>query len=380
MRKPHRELRKLHKKFMKYYQRRFVSDAKFFLNVDKLRLDERVYESICKEYYLPTFVRFASAVKFVVTSEKVWEFLQRMCYDLWDFWVYIQFLVDEGIVKVEGEKISVLREDIAESFLPRLTKEQIMAELERRLGIKVGKLLSKPSFVPFSKLASFEWKSEEYDQLPISLSSAISLVEKILYYLPFANKFLLVGDDDFISLLLALVAPNAEILVVDLDEEVLSVVEKVSGELSLNVETKMVDVSKKKKVKGYFTGFSTNPPNQLQGIEKFVEFGVNSLSNDGGYCFVSIGDESIGKRYIFLQEFLAKKNLVIEELVKGAIVYPFVETKDREQREVLKRVEKLIPRRIVRKRFLLSEDLYVMHYIPRRPKKLKIPSTLLSYL
>lgn len=137
------------------------------------------------------------------------------------------------------------------------TEKEIKEKIEKKLKVKV----KKRDFVVdlFKKFQAFKVKSG-FDQMPISQGSAIFVVRKILEKMPFNNRFLFIGDDDFISVILTLVSPKIECLVVDIDDQLLNCINSLASQFNLKIKTKKIDLTKNKKpvLGGKFTGFLTN--------------------------------------------------------------------------------------------------------------------------
>ncbi len=215
--------------------------------------------------------------------------------------------------------------------------------------------------------------------MPISQGSAIFVVRKILEKLPLNKKFLFVGDDDFISVILGLVSPGLESLVIDADEELLSCIRSLARKFNLKIETKKVDIRKEKSLGEKFTGFLTSPVYTEAGVKEFVGFGKNQFGKDGGFGFLNLSDESIGNRFLFLQEFFIKNNLIIKEIITGKVYYPYIELY-REDREILRRLSSLIDERVIKKSPKIGAALYIMEFLPLRPKRVKFKKPIYAYL
>ncbi|HDH99071.1 MAG TPA: putative methyltransferase [bacterium] len=145
------------------------------------------------------------------------------------------------------------------------------------------------------------------------------------------------------------------------------------------METERLDIRKRRKSKEKFIGFLTNPVYTQAGVEEFVGFGIRQLSDKGARVFLEVGDESIGKRFLFLQEFFSKNNLVIDEIIKRKISYPYIMLY-KEDKEILRRFTSLIEEGIIKRYPKLAASLYIFRYIPKRPKKLKRKGEFYAYL
>ena len=126
----------------------------------------------------------------------------------------------EWIQKVKRSgQVEILKKDILGLIPAPQSQKEIIRKIERRLKIKIEK--EKPITELFKSIQSFKAKAK-WDQMPISQGSVIFVVEKILESLPLKKKFLFIGDDDFVSVVLAIAEPEIESLVIDMDDELLS--------------------------------------------------------------------------------------------------------------------------------------------------------------
>ncbi len=371
-------LRRLYRRFLaldKYYL--ILGAKKWSTSLGGLNISDRELSQFYKNYYQPTFLAFLSDVKTIIYSKNVLDFIMRGSNEDWNLWPYLDFLVKEKIIRVEKNGRPVLlRKELRKEILPPASESEIKNKLEKRLGTRVrGR-----NFVVnlFKRFCHFKVKGE-WDQMPISQDSAIFLVSKMSRELPLKGRFLFVGDDDFISVILALSNPNFELKVVDADEEVLNCLRLLSARFNLKIETEKVDIRKKKNLGERFIGFLINPVYTEGGVKKFMGFGLRQLGEDGGKVFLEVGNESIGSRFLFLQEFFAKNNLVIKELIKNKIYYPYIMLY-REDKEILRRFTSLMDEKIVKGYPKLAASLYVFNYLGKRPKRLKKKGEFYAYI
>jgi len=289
----------------------------------------------------------------------------------------LKFLEKEKIIKVKKDgRVFLLKKEL-EKIIPKPQKEEeIKRRIEKKLNFRVRE--EKPAVDLFKKFQSFKVKAK-WDQMPISQSSAIFIVKKILENLPLNKKFLFIGDDDFISVFLTLAEPNIECQVIDVDEQLLECLKILSSKFKLKIEAKKIDIRKEKYLKEKFVGFLTNPVYTEAGVKEFVKYGVNQLGEDGGIVFLEVGDESIGNRFLFLEDFFAKKNLIIEEVIKEKIFYPYIELY-KEDKEILRRMKTMIDEKKIKESPKLAASLWIFKYLPFKPKKIKLKKPIYAYL
>ncbi|MEM5811377.1 MAG: bis-aminopropyl spermidine synthase family protein [Candidatus Aenigmatarchaeota archaeon] len=364
-------LKSLYKEFIKYEENKFIEDLKFQL-LEEISFSKHVCKKVYDNYIKPSFVQFSIKLKNVVFSNDI---SKPIVGDIWNLWYLYSFLEEKNIISIENGKVFLKEKDILDCLVRPLTINQILKIVEKKLKINIKKYFNLPVFFIFSKLGlKFKWK-EHFDQLPISNFSAISVLERIMAYLPINDRILFVGDDDFVSVLLALINPKISITVCDIDVELLNVIERLNELLNINIKTKLVDIRKSKKFAKKFIAFYANPPYTENGVKSFMEFGINNFSKDGGISFLVIGDENIGNRFLFLQKFFSEKKLMLLELIPNFVMYPYV--KHSEFDIIVQRIKSKFN---IKKIPILFANFYVFNYIPWKIRKIQFKKTIYTYL
>ena len=315
---------RVYEEFVKYQKEYVVKDIDSWLG--RKNLSEKKKEEIFEIYWKPSFTEFWVDVKLLIFSKNPLKILESSTFepwDLWDIFYLLSFLKERGFISIRKGFIEVTSGKIKRKLLKPLSKDKI----KRRLNEVFGKMDWKRSIAENLNL-NFWWK-DRLDQIPIDLNSAIKIVEKISYWYPFYSDFLLLGDDDFISIILKAVIPKFKLTVFDLDEELLNILKKEG------VRVKKIDFTRKKKV-GEFFGFYTNPPYTIKGVKEFLMFGKLNLSKLGGTAFVVLGPGVMDKRNVVIQRFLARNSFLFIDST-GPIVYRFLNSyaEDKEVRERL---------------------------------------------
>jgi len=371
-------LKSLHNKFLKFEKRWFFINAKkHSASLKGLKLSDKILGKFYDNYYKSTFVDFLCDIKTIIYSKSAFDFIVIKSFEDWDLWTYLKFLKNEKIIKIHRTgKVSLLKKEIKKIIPKPQSAKEIKRKVERKLRVRAKE--KEPVTNLFEKFQKFSAKTE-WDQMPISAGSAFFVVERILKLIPKNGKFLFVGDDDFVSVILSLADPKIESLVVDSDSELISCIDKLASKFNLKIETKKINITKQKFLGEKFIGFLTTPIYTESGVREFVKFGKNQLGKDGGLGFLIIGDESIGNRFLFLQDFFTKNNLVIEELITDRIYYPFT-TMWPEDKEIVRRLSLMIDKKIIESSPKLGASLYVFGYLPKRPKKIKFKKPIYAYL
>ena len=366
-------LRKVYAEFLKFRKRTFIRDAKFWLGVDKLKLKKDVLNEIFNNYERSSFINFLKRLKNIVYSKNAFDFVLDNSVEEWPLYNYLEFLKKKGIVSIRRDgRVILLEKGLLEIIPPFVSFDQARSRIEKRLGVNLNLSESVASLFKTDVIP-------DYDQMPISVSSALFLVEKISRYIPLNKKFLFVGDDDLVSVFLALSNPKIESVVVDIDEGLLNKIREIASCFKLRIETKKVDIQRVKTLNERFTGFLVNPSYNLEGVKRFTRFGVSQLSKDGGYGFLEIGDESIGNRFLFLEKFFARENLIIREVLKRKIFYPWISL-HKEDEIIFERMKSFFDEKTIKKNPKLASSLWVFEYLPFEVKTVKMPRSIYSYI
>ena len=93
------------------------------------------------------------------------------------------------------------------------------------------------------------------------------------------REILLLGDDDLTSVAAGLLKVARRITVVDVDERLLKVIDEISGENGLGIETVCHDLRNPlpEGLRGAFDIVSTDPPYTVPGVELFLSRGIEAL-------------------------------------------------------------------------------------------------------
>ncbi len=366
--------KKIYKKFLTYEKNRFFNDSDSWLGVSKTT--KKTKEKIYNNYYKVSYYRFLSNVKNLVFPLNPFDFIEKGFGDSWKFEVYVSFLKKEGLINVLNNEIIIKNKEFFNNIPKLQTEQEVKKKIEKKTGKEINENKKTLSFI--NQFKEFSPK-EKWDQMPISQSSAIFSIKKILDYIPLNKKFLFIGDDDFLSVFLSLADENIECLVVDVDKNLIDSINFLSLKFNLKIETRLIDTRKKIKLKEEITGFWCNPPYTEKGIKTFVEYGTKQFKEEGGNVFIAVGFENIGNRILFLQSYFNKKNLALSEAIVGKIFYPYINLY-KEDKQVLKKMEKYFSSKKIEKNSCLGASLLIFNYIPFKVKRVKASNSIYSYL
>ncbi len=366
-------LEKIYKKFSVYRKNCFLKDSDSWLGVSKTTLKNK--QDIFNNYYEMSYYQFLTNLKNLVFSKDPFDFIEKGWGDQWEMETYLCFLKKENLISFSNNEI-IVKNNYFKDIPKPLTEKEIKSIIQEKTGKKMKEKETVVSFI--NEFEKFEVKSE-LDQMPVSQSSAIFSVNKILDYIPLNKKFLFIGDDDFLSVFLSLADEKIESVVMDSDEDLLNVINNFALKFNLKIETRLIDTRKKTKPKESFVGFWCNPPYTEKGIKSFIEFGMNYLNKKGGNVFLAMGIENIGSRILFLQKYFNEKNLALSESISGRILYPYIDIHE-EYKENLKRMKKYFDAEKIKKSSCLGADLLIFNYIPFKVKRVGTNNSIYSYL
>ncbi len=331
------------------------------VGVDPRSLTRPLLDDLYKNYYQRSLVGFLERVRFFCCTKNVFDYLVAYGEDWHDLLVFVEFLESERILSLKGfGKPVVRKKEFLRLFPSILSADEIARRIERKIRARtnpnasVAELIQR--FVPVRVQG-------QWDQMPLSQDSALRVLEKIVQTMPLAGPVLFVGDDDYLSVMLALACPEMRLTVADADSALLSNIAALAKRFHLNITTQYVDLAKPEKISGQFFGFVCNPMYTESGVKLFVDFGLRHLGSDGGFAFVQIGDEAIGNRILFLQEYFAKNRLIIRDMLAGKLFYPF-RALHAEDEMTVPQLQRIAGRKNISAIPRLGETLYTLEYLP----------------
>ncbi len=159
-----------------------------------------------------------------------------------------------------------------------------------------------------------------------SVSKAEILIKKGFGSL--GKNILLLGDDDLVSLTLALLGAKSNIYVCDVDNDILESIEKAAKEFGItNIKTFVYDARNTPKLNtNLFDCVVTDPPYTIPGIDLFLsralQFLKNPNKNSGGTIALFYGNSfKSPEKFIKIQQVINKYNMVIEDKINKFVSY-----------------------------------------------------------
>jgi predicted methyltransferase len=134
----------------------------------------------------------------------------------------------------------------------------------------------------------------------------------------------LIGDDDLLSVALALTELPSRITVLDIDKRLGDFIAKVNSKHGFNIEYFEYDVANPlpKTLAGKFDVFSSEPLETLSGLKAFLIRGIICLKEGGvGYFGLTLHEASL-RKWLETQRLLSKLNCVVTDIIQGFSSYP----------------------------------------------------------
>ena len=137
------------------------------------------------------------------------------------------------------------------------------------------------------------------------------------------KRVLFIGDDDLTSIPTGLSNLCDEIVVMDIDDRLLSLINEISNKENLNIKTVKHDF-RREIPKEYFNKFDvvfTDPPYTLDGLKLFLSRCVEGLGIGGeGTIYLAFSHKPIDE-YLSVQRIINSMNFVIYEHIPGFNYY-----------------------------------------------------------
>ncbi|MEM5815236.1 MAG: bis-aminopropyl spermidine synthase family protein [Candidatus Aenigmatarchaeota archaeon] len=363
-------LERLYDEFLDFYLVEYKRITPKRFGIDKIKnLSTKLIEDVYWNYERKSFFNFSLILRDFWFYSDPFIVMKKFNLDIEPILVFLKFLKRSKIARIGSNKVK-FNIDFSSIFIKPSNKDEIIRIIEKRFGgINLNKSVLENIGYRYS------WK-ENFDQIPITLRSAILVSSEITKYFPFNTSFLFIGADDFIYFILKSINPKMEISVLDIDKNLITLIEEISKHLGLSFEFLNMDI-RDGVLKKKFLGTFCNPPYTLDGIVSFLSFSSSAISKKGGVNFLIFGDECIGNRMLFLQSFFSRKNLIIRKIISRKISYIFqnIYKEDR----LMEKISRAVGLEL-RNREYISASLYVLEKIPFKVKKIKINGEIYSYL
>lgn len=364
------KLKEIYEEFNEFHKEEFKKNIRNRVGINYVRnLSVELIDDVFENYEKRSFLRFCILLRDLWYYGEPFYILKKFNDDSEFLSVFLKFLIKKKLIFIKSEKVR-FKVNFKDVFIEPLEERKAYQVLRKKLR-KIDNTKSVLENFGFD----YCWR-EGYDQIPITLDSAIFIAKKITDYYPFRDKFIFIGADDFVYLVLSLVDSKIRFKVIDIDEKLLSIVEKLKTDLKLDIDIEKVDV-RKNTIKEKFYGTYLNPPYNFSGAISFLRFSSRLIEKEGGFTFLVLGDEAIGNRMLFLQREISRMNFILREIIGGKVSYTF--RKVYKECFIFERRFKNFGVNIKDKEYL-NASLLILEKIAFKPKKIKIEGEIYSYL
>jgi predicted methyltransferase len=258
------------------------------------------------------------------SRKSFWELLDENRFTVKDFVAALNDLFREGLIGVEENIIYVTDKGSKEVNRNILDfKSERCDKCEGKGIISDGKF--KYVLEEFKRIAGkrpppkahfFQGYMREHDVI-----SRIALMHQ---YNDLASKdFILIGDDDLLSIALALTGLPSRIFILDIDERLGDFIKTINEVYGFEIEFRKYDVSNPlpEDLRNSFDVFSSEPLETLSGLKAFLSRGVACLRENGvGYFGLSTAEAS-SKKWLSVEKLLLKMNCVVTDIIKDFSKY-----------------------------------------------------------
>jgi predicted methyltransferase len=157
----------------------------------------------------------------------------------------------------------------------------------------------------------------EYDQFLATVATSARKAAILDFFADILQKrILFLGDDDFISLVVAKTKKAQQITVVDIDDAVLQKIREIADKQKLSLQTVKHDLRKPlpKELNNKFDVVFTDPPYAANGVALFASRAIEALDKDNqtARIYLCFGNSDRAKeRFLPIQEQLTKMGLIL---------------------------------------------------------------------
>jgi len=254
------------------------------------------------------------------SERSLWELLNTSHYLLADLIKALNNLYSGGLIGTDGHKIFVTEKGKAKVSSENL---EFTSELCRRCDGRTIEVTGKFNELledyrrivkdrPRPTLDYFQGYMKEHD--------VIARVALMNYYGDLAGQdFILIGDDDLLSVALSLTEAVNRVVVLDIDARIGEFIGRVNEDYGFSIEFIRYNVADPlpKYLIGKFDVFSSEPLETFSGLRAFVVRGVSCLKDNGvGYFGLTTAEASL-KKWISIERMLTRMGCVITDIIRN---------------------------------------------------------------
>ncbi len=257
--------------------------------------------------------------------QSVYELIPKQDGSLKELTRIIRELETENILLPQGNKFSLNQKHFSGEDLKKirdLGSEQDPDHTEQFLSKKLQNILEQLEDISRQRPLAMQ----EYDQGFISTFGVVKRVNFMFQRGDVWNsRILILGDDDLLSLALALTGLPAEIKVLEIDQRLNSFINSRARELNLPLSAETFDVQYPldKSMRQDFDCFVTDPVETLPGLQLFLSRGVSALQAPGCSAYFGLTTlEASREKWYAIQNSLLEMGFVITDLLRNFNLYP----------------------------------------------------------
>lgn len=247
--------------------------------------------------------------------------------DLNEFVEELRSLMDDGLVESRNGKIHLTEKGRVERDKLKLKVYATRCEKCEGRGI-----LHDPFGVldEYKRIASQRPRpTADYDQGYIKEEDVMRRIAFIYERGDLENAdILVVGDDDLISLGMALTGLPKKIVVLEIDDRLISFINDNAREYGFPVEARKFDVRNDidEDLRGKFDVFITDPVETIEGITLFLSRAASGLRGKGSAGYFGLTHEEASlKKWYEIERRLLSMNFVLTDMLRDFNVYPMDE-------------------------------------------------------
>jgi len=262
----------------------------------------------------------------LASSKKTfWELLDRVNSPLKDFVAALKMLSESGLIVADENGFSITDKGKSQINLESLNFEGKLCPM--CLGKRViPEAKFKDVLEEFKRIVQKRPNpSLNFFQGYMLEKDVVARAALMHHYGDLAGKnIILIGDDDLLSIALALTRLPSRITVLDIDKRLGGFIESVNREHGFAIEYVQYNVADPlpRELRGKFDVFSSEPLETMSGLRAFLTRGVACLRDNGvGYFGLTLYEASL-RKWLAVQKLLSRMNCVVTDIIQGFSVYP----------------------------------------------------------
>ncbi|MBU2099715.1 bis-aminopropyl spermidine synthase family protein [Candidatus Micrarchaeota archaeon] len=249
-------------------------------------------------------------------NKTFWGILKELSYSVIEVIEELNELHKEGLVETANDLISLTEKGI--SFTE---KNHILKAMEWNKEFQ-EKLLEKFN----NSVKNRPFASKEFDQGFIKPENSVERATIMGKNFDADSKnILIIGDDDLVSIALALTERTKKIVVLEADQRLNDFINEFAEEngFPLKALTWSVEEEIPAEFKKQFDVFLTDPVETSEGIKLFLGRGINSLKGTGSAFYFGLTSLEAGKiKWHKIQSMLLNSGFIFTDIIKDQAFYP----------------------------------------------------------